>query len=118
MKSKKMLEKIYEIVKEKNCTIRLNWFYDPDYEVSDWNSYLNFPIEGYFEPQHIGPIKVNQWKWLEINPIEIKIIGKLIQNKEVDHSIEIIRMLKENNISFSQNRKYLRVENTWFVAET
>jgi len=112
-----MLDKINYIINKQKCTIRFNWFYDPSFEVSKWGAYLNFPAEGYFEPQHIGPIKINQWKWLEINPIEDIVIGRLVPNKKADHSKEIINYLNENNIPFLKGEKYIKIENTSFVAE-
>ncbi|WP_074406732.1 DUF6678 family protein [Aquimarina megaterium] len=112
-----MLDKISYIINHKKCPIRFNWFYDPSFEISEWGSYLNFPVDGYFEPEHIGPIKINQWKWLEIDPIEVIIIGRLVPAKNIDHSLEIINYLNENDIAFSENEKYIRIENTSFIAE-
>ena len=54
---------------------------------------------------------------MEIDPVEVKIIGRLVPPKNIDHSLEIINYLKENDIAFSENEKHIRIENTSFIAE-
>ena len=110
-----MLEEISQLIREKRCRIRFNWFYDPGYEVSEWGSYLNFPTIGYFEPEHIGPIKINQWQWLEINPFEKVVIGKLVLSKTIDHSLEIKDYLSSKGIFYFEKEDLIKIDNPNFI---
>jgi len=109
-----MLDIVKQIIKENNCKIRFSWFYNPDYETTKWVEYFNFPEEGYIEIPLTGPIKTTQLKWLEINPIEIKKIGRLIPEKEINHTKEIIDILNEENIIFSFNQSFIKINNEDF----
>ena len=113
-----MLGKLQSIIQAKNVKIRFKWFHGSGFEISEWSSSINFPVEGYIEPEHIGPIKLNQWIWLEIDPIEIVIVGRLVPNKKIDHQTEITRFFEENQIAFEKKNEYIKIENTSFVAET
>lgn len=111
-----MLDVIKEILSDTSCKIRFNWFYDPDFEVSEWVETFGFPVEGYLEPPTVGPIKITQWKWLEINSFEEKEIGRLIPVKRIDHSLEIESYLNNNNICYSKTEENFRIENPVFEA--
>ncbi len=113
-----MLKKLQSIIQAKHLKIRFNWFCGSGFEISEWGSSLNFPVEGYIEPEHIGPIKMNQWLWLEIDPIEIVVVGKLVPDKKIDHQTEVVRFLEENQIAFMKNNEFIRIDNTFFIAET
>lgn len=113
-----MLFKINSIINENSCKVRFNWFYGSGFELSDWGGSINFPVEGYIEPEHVGPIKINQWLWLEIDPIEVLVIGRLVPDKKIDHQSDIIYFLEESQIAFTKTNEYIRIENTSFLAET
>ncbi|SHJ67664.1 DUF6678 family protein [Aquimarina spongiae] len=110
-----MLEEISRLISEKRCRIRFNWFYDSGYEVSEWGSYLNFPTDDYFEPEHIGPIKINQWRWLEIHPFEEVVVGRLIPPKTIDYSLEIKDYLSSKGISFVEKEGLIKIDNPNFI---
>lgn len=78
-------------VKGKPFTYRLKIKNEP--LVQDWSSWLIQPVDSYIEAAAQGPYAVDTIEWLEINPIEIRVEGKLIPVKEVDHTAEILKLL-------------------------
>jgi len=109
-----MLEIIKQILGKNKCKIRFHWYYDPDFETSKWDNNFNLPLEDYIEPMSIGPIKISQLKWLEINPIEIRKIGRLMPEKEINHTKEIIDNLNDNKVDFYFDGSLIKIENKDF----
>ncbi len=109
-----MLNIIKDILDKNKCKIRFHWYYDPDFETSEWVNSFSFPVEGYIEPMSVGPIKITQWKWLEIDPIEKRKIGRLIPEKEINHTKEIIDTLKDNEIDSFYDGHLIKIKNLEF----
>ncbi len=68
--------------------------------VSDWRALFTFPTDGYAEIG--GPFLIRDILYLEINPIEVKHIGKLVPNEYINHSVELRNFLIESKIYFKE----------------
>ncbi|WP_459213105.1 DUF6678 family protein [Aquimarina rhabdastrellae] len=112
-----MLDIIKKTILNTGCPIRFNWYYDPDLEVSEWVNSFEFPTKGYIEIPTVGPIKITQWEWLEINSIQKKVIGRLTPVKEVNHSLEVKRSLDEGKIVYKETSGGYKIENPFFKKE-
>ncbi|MEO6252016.1 MAG: DUF6678 family protein [Ferruginibacter sp.] len=78
-------------VKKNPCTYRLK-IKNESLDAA-WSTWLGHPSDTYIEAACQGPYSINDIEWVEINPVEKKRIGKLVPDKEFDHSEEIIRLL-------------------------
>ena len=81
-----MLDKIKHIINNTNCSLSFAWFYDPGIELTAWVSNFTFPVKGYVEIPSSGPIENQRIKWIEINPVEEKVLGRLIPPKKILHT--------------------------------
>lgn len=91
------------------------WKYRPkliDQELAeDWSNWIIIPAEGYVELKSYGPIRLTEIEWIEINPIEIKRIGKLMPERTIDHRNEVTLLLTNLNIDFTVQDRIIRLKN-------
>jgi hypothetical protein len=59
-----------------------------------WSKWLIQPSDSYIESEMQGPCSINDIEWVEIDSIEKKNVGKLVPEKEIDHSTEVIKLLE------------------------
>lgn len=112
------LEVIQKIIETTKTNVRFYVYFESGSELSEWQSGFIFPVKGYFEPVKIGPIKINQWEWLEIDPIENIEIGRLVPDKKVNHFSEIIELLRRENISYVENNGIIKIQNLNYIPKT
>ncbi|RZS93144.1 hypothetical protein EV197_1714 [Aquimarina brevivitae] len=105
-----MLNKIKQILNATNCKVRFAWFYDPGIEVTAWVNNFTFPEKGYIEIPLTGPIKAEQLKWLEIDPIETQVISRLIAPKKISQLKTLTDFLAKENIIFSFDGELIKIE--------
>ena len=90
------------------------WKYRPkliDEELSeDWSNWIMIPIEGYVELEFYGPYRTKEIEWIEIDPIEIKRIGKLIPERIIDHRNEVTLLLTNLDIDFTVQDRIIRLK--------
>ena len=65
-----------------------------------WSNWLCHPSDNYIEAEIQGPYPLNDIEWIEINPVEKRKEGKLIPEKEFDHSAAIMRLLEDLSFPF------------------
>lgn len=65
-----------------------------------WSKWLTQPSDNYFEAERQGPYSINDIEWVEINPIQNRKDGRLVPEKEFDHSAEIIKLLQDLSFPF------------------
>jgi len=109
-----MLDTLKEIIDNSNCEVRFNWFYDPGFELTEWVDYFSIPADNYIEIPFTGPIEISSLKWIEINPIEKKIIGRLVPPKKINHTKELIDSFNSHKIGFTFNGELIKIENGKF----
>jgi hypothetical protein len=65
---------------------------------SNWSRWFIIPVLGYVEASSFGPMPRREIQWLEIDPIEIKHIGRLVPAKSIDHTTDILQILDRVSI--------------------
>lgn len=65
-----------------------------------WSKWVIQPSDHYVEAETQGPYPINEIEWVEINPVEKREQGRLLPQKEVDHSADIIKLLEELSFTF------------------
>ncbi|RZJ56531.1 MAG: hypothetical protein EOO55_04995 [Hymenobacter sp.] len=65
---------------------------------SNWSRWFIIPVPGYVEASSFGPMPRREIQWLEIDPIEIKHIGRLVPPKSIDHTTDILQILDRASI--------------------
>lgn len=110
----KNLATLKKILDSNNYKTRFYWFYDSGFELTDWGNYFSILDENYIEIPFTGPIENKKLKWIEINPIEEKFIGRLVPSKRIDHTKELIENLNFNKINFNYENEFVKIENENF----
>ncbi len=77
----------------------------------EWNNWIIIPAEGYIEMEAYGPIQIVEIDWIDITPIEIKKMGKLIPDKTTDYFYEVTSLLSDLKIDFTVQEKIIRLKN-------
>ncbi len=65
-----------------------------------WSHWLGNPVDNYIEAETQGPYSIDDIEWIEIDPVEKRVEGKLIPAKEFDHSTAIIKLLEYLSFPF------------------
>jgi len=68
-----------------------------------WSNWLIDPGDNYIEAENQGPYSIDDIEWVEINPVEKRSMGKLIAEKEIDHSEEMIKLLDYLSFPYIQS---------------
>ncbi len=66
--------------------------------VDDWSSWLCLPSGSYIEAEAQGPYSIKAIEWIDINSVENRREGKLVEEIKLDPTEEIIKLL--NYLSF------------------
>jgi len=101
-----MLEEISKLVGTYSVLIRVVF---KDGSVSDWSKWMTFPSPGYGEITRHGPFQFRDVEFIEINPIEIRTMGKRVSEKSIDHSKKLIENLQYLNIDHKQSSDLIRI---------
>ncbi|WP_322887824.1 DUF6678 family protein [Aquirhabdus parva] len=81
-----------------------------DDTVTNWSSWLTLPSNSYAEIAKFGPFRLVDVLSIEINPNETKEMGRLLPNKNIDHSLAIIDKLELEGIAFRIDDGVLVIE--------
>jgi len=76
---------------------------------AEWSNWLIHPTESYIEVQVQGPYSIDDLEWVEIDAIEKRYIGKLVPEKEFDHSATIIKLLDYLSFPYKQSGQVFSV---------
>ena len=63
--------------------------------VNFWSNWITLPSQHYYETENQGPYPIKDIEWVEIDPIEKRQLGKLIDARSTNHSTEITSWLKQ-----------------------
>lgn len=92
------IEKVAALINSLGCNPRIKLKNDITPET--WgNTGICVPVNGYIEVQ--GPWPLREVEWLEINPIVIEHIGRLVAPKRWNHSDAIVSFLQTEDVSFN-----------------
>ena len=98
------IQKVADLVNQLGCPVRIK---PKEYSSETWTTGIGLPTNNYVELN--GPWAFRDVDWLEINPIVMEHIGRLIKPKRHDHINEIISLLKLEKISCSIIEGMVRV---------
>ena len=75
-----------------------------------WGNWMFIPAEGYVEFERFGPIRISDLEWLDIDPIEVKRIGRLVPDRRIDHSDVLLQLLSQVNQPFEKYGGKIRLK--------
>lgn len=94
-------------LRNKPWTYRLKIVQQP--VIQEWSNWLISPTETYLETEKQGPYPMTQIEWIDINPIEIREVGKLFSPIKKDHSTEIAAMLSSKGFIYKKVEHLFRI---------
>lgn len=101
-----MWEQISRIINQLPISIRVAL---KDSTVTEWSNWLTFPTDGYGEIMRYGPFLIRDVLYIEIDSVEVKKLGRLLPEKEIDHSEELKTTLIDAGIQFDRHGKVFRI---------
>ncbi|GAA4026627.1 hypothetical protein GCM10022409_08240 [Hymenobacter glaciei] len=94
------------LINSLGCSPRIKLRHDATPEA--WgNTGICIPVSGYIEVQ--GPWPFREVEWLEINPIVMKHIGRLVASKRWNHSDAIVSFLQTEGVGYSIVEGMIRI---------
>ena len=87
---------LQNLIYQTRCKIRLKVYFEDC--VTDWRGGFGLPVDGYIEVS--GPEKISDIDWIELDPIVVTRIVRLVPPKIVDVTNEIVKMLDEGGIHY------------------
>src|SRR3978361_2016156 len=78
-------------------------------KATQWSSFLVAPKDGFLE-SYTGPVAVADVDYIEINPYEVRYMGRLEQDKRFNHSEEIEALLTSLEVPYTVVDQYVRIE--------
>lgn len=90
-----MWNKLTEILKGIPCTVRIAF---RDGTKTEWAKSLFLPTQGYGETGKYGPFRLADVAAVEINPIEIRRVGRLVPDRKIDHTQVLVSALQSAQI--------------------
>ncbi|UOG75805.1 hypothetical protein MTX78_04215 [Hymenobacter tibetensis] len=97
---------IQKLVYDVCCQIRLK-VYNEDY-ITDWKSGFGLPVEGYIEVS--GPERISDVEWIELDPVVVTRIGRLVPPKVSIILDEIIQVLQQESIDYQVVKGMVRID--------
>ncbi|MBF9142375.1 DUF6678 family protein [Hymenobacter properus] len=91
------IEKIAALSNQLKFQARLKLKRDDGPEA--WGSGIGLPVRAYIEI--IGPWSFREVEWLEINPIAMEHIGRLVAPKQWNHLNALVSLLQVENVYYS-----------------
>lgn len=99
------LEGLADFSRQLNCQVRIKLKLDDVPEL--WAGGIGLPVKGYIELN--GPSTFREVEWLEINPIVLEHVGRLVKPKQHNYLENIIAHLKSEGISHSIKEGMIRI---------
>jgi hypothetical protein len=66
---------------------------------SAWSQMFVLPVRGYIEISAYGPVPKRDIEWVELDPVEIWHIGRLVPPKHIDHTAAIYEQLRRHGVA-------------------
>ncbi|MEM9754036.1 MAG: hypothetical protein AAF916_11725 [Planctomycetota bacterium] len=95
---------IAEIV--STCKVQLKVHF-ADGSCSGWSSWLTFPSLSYGEVATFGPFKLDVVHTVELDPIEVVMTGRRLEDQKIDHADQInaaLLALAADRLAFKDGR--------------
>ena len=78
-------------------------------EPSGWDWPLFSPVSGYVETGTLGPVRVEDVEWIEVESQESTRIGRLVPDEITDHSDALAGALRQAQVAYSLNNGIFRI---------
>jgi hypothetical protein len=99
------LQALADFLRQLRCQVRLK---HKAYKMpEEWAKGIGLPVRGYIEL--IGPWSFREVEWLEINPIVIEHIGRLVKPRQHNYLEGIIAHLNSESINHFINDGMIRI---------
>ena len=76
---------------------------------SAWSRWYILPVPGYIEASSYGPVPKREIEWIELDPVEIWHIGRLVPPKHIDHTPTIYQQLKSHGVNMQIIEGLIRI---------
>ena len=93
------MEVISALVKHHRILVRVGL---SSGEITPWSRWISEPSPSYLEVSQYGPIEKAKVQWLEVNCIETKNVGRLVEPKRIGHSAQVYQSLEKFSIEYDQ----------------
>jgi hypothetical protein len=99
---------VEEKLRSTHCRSRIKW--SQCVEPGKWTHFFIVPTDGYIEGR-LGPIPVREVDWVEIDPIALQDVGRLIPQRQIDHTAAWMSYLAQQGIRFQRVESGFRIYN-------
>ncbi|TGE20995.1 DUF6678 family protein [Hymenobacter metallicola] len=76
---------------------------------SAWSRWFTLPVPGYIEASTYGPVPKREIEWIELDPVEIWHIGRLVAPKHIDHTPAIYQQLQSEGVTMQMVEGLIRI---------
>jgi hypothetical protein len=76
---------------------------------STWSRMFILPVRGYIEVSDYGPLPKREIEWVELDPVEIWHIGRLVPPKHIDHTPAIYQQLQSHGVAMQIVEGLIRI---------
>ncbi|WP_022824123.1 DUF6678 family protein [Hymenobacter norwichensis] len=97
---------LQNLVYNTHCKVRLKVCREGD--ITDWGNMFGLPVEGYIEVS--GPERISDVEWIELDPIVVTLIGRLVPPKVEVVTDEIIQTLNNTGIKHDVVEGMIRID--------
>jgi hypothetical protein len=99
-------QRLEAILSGPGYALRLKTKADPEPE--RWGEWLGVPVPGYVEIT--GPWPVRKVEWIEVNPVVVTQLGRLVPPRVTDYTLPLTQQLTEAGLPFVVTAEgYLRI---------
>jgi hypothetical protein len=99
------LEALADFLRQLHCRVRLK--HKAHALPEAWAGGIGLPVRGYIEL--IGPWPFREVEWLEINPIVVEHIGRLVKPKQHNYLENITSFLQSQGIAYAVVDEAVRI---------
>jgi hypothetical protein len=78
-------------------------------EPSAWATWFLMPVPGYIEASSYGPVPRREIEWIELDPVEQRLIGRLVPLHHIDHTPQLLQHLAAQEVRFQLVRGRIRI---------
>jgi len=94
------------MLRSTRCRSRIKW--SQESTPTEWTHLFIVPVDGCIEGG-CGPIPLREVDWVDIDPIEIQDVGRLVPQRRVDHAAAWLSHFTQHNIRFQQVEHGFRI---------
>lgn len=97
---------VVNLLKTSPCKVRVKW--SGDFEPTKWEDLVFIPTSRYLETGSLDPVPMREVEWIEVDTIEVRYVGRLVKELQIDRADDLIKACSEKAIEFQQIEQFLR----------